>query len=438
MGSGAKQRATFPRRVAAGVIIAALLIAAAAPAIHDTWVGQKATEDFAAVYGAAQAMWNGQDIYTATRGFYVYSPFLAFIFQPLVAMPEHVASIVWVVLSAFIFFGASLLTSKEITKRWCAAGERVDVSLPWVIATIVLLLSYDKIHTDLRLGQTDCLMLLGFACVLRWMDRRPWLAGLAVGATANIKYFGLIFVPYFIIKRNYRAAVASVGSFFLFIMLPSVEVGFSLAWTYVVKGLGGLEKLIHIKPSVEGHGLQIEPASWDRSISFTSVIFRITDSNALPAWFGGMLVIIAFTAVMGMIFFISRPHGLVLFKSNTNEQDGAEQKAIATLEWSVAIMIAITFAPQITARHMVLTLLLYNVGIGIFFLQHDKRLRTVLVVAIVIMVVGLSLPFRGLGLENELRAWREVGGASWCALVLILALVWAGSRAISARSLVRN
>jgi hypothetical protein len=138
-----------------------------------------------------------------------------------------------------------------------------------------------------------------------------------------------------------------------------------------------------------------------------------------------------------MIFFISRPHGLVLFKSNTNRQDGAEQNAVATLEWSVAIMIAITFAPQITARHMVLTLLLYNVGIGIFFLQHDTRLRTVLVAAIVIMVAGLSLPFRGLGSNNALRTWREVGGASWCALVLILALVWAGSRAISARSSAR-
>jgi hypothetical protein len=314
----------------------------------------------------------------------------------------------------------------------------VDVSLPWVIAAIVLILSYDKIHTDLRLGQTDCLMLLGFVCVLRWMDRRPWLAGLAVGAAANIKYFGLILVPYFIIKRNYRAAVASVASFFLLIMLPSVEVGFNLAGTYVVKGLGGLAKLIHIKPMVEGHGLQIEPASWDRSISFTSVIFRITDSNGLPDWFGAMLVIITLAAVMGMIFFISRPHGLVLFKSDTNGRDSADANAVATLEWSVAIMVAITFAPQITARHMVLTLLLYTVGIGIFFLQRDKRVRTALVVGIVIMVVGLSLPFRGLGLDNALRTWREIGGASWCALVLILALVWAGSRAISARSLAKD
>jgi Glycosyltransferase family 87 len=437
MGPDAKRRATFPLRVAAGVIIAVLLITAATPAIHDTWTGQKATEDFAADYGAAQAMWNGKDIYTATNGFYVYSPFLAFILQPLVAIPEHVASIVWVVFSVFIFFGAALLASKEITKRWCAAGEPVDVSLPWVIATIVLLLSYDKIHTDLRLGQTDCLMLLGFVCVLRWMDPKPWLAGLAVGVLANIKYFGLIFVPYFIIKRNYRAAVASVASFFLFIMLPSVEVGFNMAGTYAVKALGGLAKLIHIRPAVEGHGLQIEPASWDRSISFTSAIFRITDFNGLPEWLGAIFVIIAFAAVMGMIFFSSRPHGLVLFKSNTNGRDGAEQDAVATLEWSVAIMIAITFAPQITARHMVLTLLLYNVGIGIFFLQHDKQLRTVLAVVIVLMVVGLSLPFRGLGLDNALRTWREVGGASWCALVLILALVWAGSRAISARSLAR-
>ena len=59
----------------------------------------------------------------------------------------------------------------------------------------------DKIHIVFTQGQTDFVMLLGFACVLRWMERRPWLAGLAIGFIANIKYVSLIFVPYFLTRE---------------------------------------------------------------------------------------------------------------------------------------------------------------------------------------------------------------------------------------------
>jgi len=71
----------------------------------------------------------------------------------------------------------------------------------------------DKIRGTFALGQTDCLMLLGFACVLRWMERKPLLAGLAVGASANVKYLTLICVPYFLVKRNFKAAFAAILAF---------------------------------------------------------------------------------------------------------------------------------------------------------------------------------------------------------------------------------
>jgi hypothetical protein len=57
------------------------------------------------------------------------------------------------------------------------------------------------------------------------MERKPLLAGSAVGTAASIKYLSLIFVPYFLIKRNFRAAIASVFAFIFFVALPAAEFG---------------------------------------------------------------------------------------------------------------------------------------------------------------------------------------------------------------------
>jgi hypothetical protein len=91
---GAK-RSPALKRLTAAFVIAAVLIAAALPTFLRAWSGRKDLDDFAVVYSAARAMWNHVDIYAGTAGMYIYSPFLAFIFQPLAALPERAAAIVW-------------------------------------------------------------------------------------------------------------------------------------------------------------------------------------------------------------------------------------------------------------------------------------------------------------------------------------------------------
>jgi len=79
---------------------------------------------------------------------------------------------------------------------------------------------------------------------------------------------------------------------------------------------------------------------------------------------------------------------------------------------------------QTTMRHMVLLLLIYTVAIGVFLAQNAKGSRTLLIIAVALMVAGLSFP------QHGIEIWRIIGGPSWCAVALILTVVWAGSRAI--------
>jgi hypothetical protein len=91
----------------------------------------------------------------------------------------------------------------------------------------------------------------------------------------------------------------------------------------------------------------------------------------------------------------------------------------------VLIFLALAFSPQTTARHMVLLLLINTVAVAVFLAHDAKASRVLLIIAAVLQVAVLSLSFRAI------VAWRAVGGASWCALGLVLAIVWSGSHALS-------
>ena len=109
-------------------------------------------------------------------------------------------------------------------------------------------------------------------------------------------------------------------------------------------------------------------------------------------------------------------------------------KRTATLEWATLIVMALTFSPQTTSRHMVLMSLVYVVAIAVFWAQNEKQSKVILMTALALMVGALTLPF-GTSASHAIWTWREIGGASWCALIFILVLVSVGSRAAAAISL---
>src|SRR5437868_5205340 len=125
------------RRAVSIAIITLVLLAAAIPTIVRNATTQKDTQDFAPIYHAARALVTGHNIYSATTGLYIYPPFLAFIFQPLVLLPEHAAAIAWVILSALLITFGALIAAKEMTERW-APERQMDGSFAWLIAAAAI------------------------------------------------------------------------------------------------------------------------------------------------------------------------------------------------------------------------------------------------------------------------------------------------------------
>jgi hypothetical protein len=407
------------KRFVYGALIIVLLFTLGVHAVFRQF--SSTTKDFHYFYRAAEAMWNGGDIYAASDGHYIYPPFLAFVLQPLALMPEHMAAIIWIILSGVFVFVAALIAASEAARCWLRTGAQDDPSLPWLIAAIATLLIADKIHASFILGQTDCLMLLGFACALWWMQRKPLLAGAIVGGTASIKYLSLIFVPYFLIKKNFRAAFGSIVAFSFFMALPAMQIGFARAGRYTAIEFRGLSRMMGIIEAPKT--VKILKVGMDRSVSITSGMFRVTRSYGSPDLLAAMLLLCVFIAVIAAIVFICRRNGVPIFRPARS--DRLATNAVTSLEGAVLIFLALAFSPQTTARHMVLLLLINTVAIAVFLAQDAKASRALLIIAAALQVAVLSLSFRAI------VAWRAVGGASWCALGLILAIVWSGSRALS-------
>ena len=426
---------TGATRFSAALISLGVLLGAGLPTLLGVWSGRKNLDDFAVVYAGARALWNHLDIYAATAGMYIYSPFLAFIFQPLAVLPERAADVVWLLLIGSIIFFAALIAANKVARIWLCQ-RAIDPSPRLVIATAAMALSFEKIRADFVLGQTDCLMIIGFVAVLCLMTRRALMAGIATGAVGNIKYLALIFVPYFLGKRNYRAALASIVSFFLFFTLPAVEVGLRSMKIYSINAFAVLTRVAAVRNWIDltavgrSHKPIVNSVTWPNSVSLTSSILRMTRSHGISDVFGGIAIALFFAGVVTVIVLIGRHHGVNLLIGSTATSNASADR-VASIEWAVLIVLALVFGPQTTPRHMILVLLVYTVAVAILIVQTRRAPRILLIVSMATTALALSLPFRDTGSHPWLVTLKSAGVASWCSLSLVLLIAWFGSRTIS-------
>lgn len=420
-------------RAAAILVIALVFTAAAAPMFIRTALGQKMPDDFNVVYSGARAMLARTEIDAATRGMYVYSPFLAFVFQPLALLPERVAAIAWLILIATIILAATIIASRKIAETWQFSSSDGDRTLRSVVSAAALLLSFEKIRSEFILGQTDCLILLGLALILYWLDRRPRLVALAVGVTANFKYLALIFVPYFVIKRNYRAASTSIAWFAFFFVLPALEIGARLISDYMMNAVAVLAKVIGERGPASGalgdHTPVVNSIAWINSVSLTSTIFRVTRSFQISRGIAAVAIALLLMAVIAALVWIGRRNDVDIFRPAATRPDNARAQT-NNIEWAALIIVALIFGPQTTARHMIMLMLVYIVGFTLVVVEQRRVTRISLLASMIATAVALSLPFRQTGFHPALIAVKSAGAASWCALLLLFSIVVIGGQQI--------
>lgn len=376
--------------------------------------------DFVHYYHAAQAVLDGADLYAAGIRWYIYPPLFAVLLAPLAVLPFGAAAASWTALNAALIVATLVVGARECVRRF---GPRVDEALLPVALLVAALVMSDKIRADLRLGQTDALILLAMTLGLVWVGRRAALCGLAIGFVINIKYQGLVFLPYLLVRRRWREAAWSAAWSAAFALSTSLVFGWERNLGYLRSAFAGLaEGVFGSVRSGEGRPT-LFPLEWERSVSIPSVLARAAGALGAPAalvWLG-TLVLAAGAVSIGWAIY--RRHGFGLWGSG-------QAPAVVGLEWCGLIAGVLAFSPQTTSRHLY-ALLLPVLAASVLLVgrrpwAEGAPARWPLLAAMLVLAAGLRLPPGGGGFEGAVAWWRAVGGATWCQLVFFFALLWAG------------
>ena len=297
--------------------------------------------DFYQSYLAARALMTGTDLYASGSGMYIYPPFYAFFFTSLAWSSEKIAHLTWLgvnvsLLILILFLGFRILASgfQLRVNRWQAAGA----------CALAVLLSENQIFIELAQGQSDLLVLAGFVLALYWLERKPFLAGASLGITALIKYQGLIFLPFLLFRARWRVVIGLLTGGVTAALVPAIMIGWNRNLDYLKIALRGIA---HIAPVNDA--ARVPKITWIGNVSITSGLARIFRDLGWQETDAFIVV----TVLAIFIFFLLR--GMFQKHAPRTLGNPQQEKAIVILEWCALIICLLTFSPQSTLRHMILS-----------------------------------------------------------------------------------
>lgn len=160
---------------------------------------------------------------------FTYPPLSAVIFAPFAWLPLPVASALMTAITLTLLVVATVLVLTRLD-FWVGASavtaEPAWLRRTWVaLAVVALAVSHlEPLRANFEFGQINVvLMTLVIAdCVPR---RTPWPRGLLLGLAIALKLTPAVFLVYFLLRRDGRAALTAVASF-----VAATVLGCVLAW----------------------------------------------------------------------------------------------------------------------------------------------------------------------------------------------------------------
>lgn len=186
--------------------------------------------------GAVTTALAGQDLYSYTYvhptvhglGF-TYPPFAALVLVPFALLDSVTGKVIWTAVTFVVTVGAIFLLVQQ-SGRVVAGSPARGSRVAWIAGlSIPVMLSYPFLH-NLIVGQVSL-----FVIVLALFDHllpRRW-QGTLVGIAAAIKLTPLVFLPYYLLTRQWRQAAVCTGTFLgatglAWLVLPGASLAY---WT---------------------------------------------------------------------------------------------------------------------------------------------------------------------------------------------------------------
>jgi hypothetical protein len=374
--------------------------------------------------GAAHQMVLGRDIYSLDPvyggdGGYVYPPLIAFLYQPLTYISLRSAAFVSLAINGAAAIFTLILVSHTLVER---LTNRFDAKLAAQVAIFGAFCTADKIKGELSMLETNVFMLLAFTAAMRWVDRRPWLSGLALGFAFNIKYLPLVLIPYLLLRRRFAAVGWFVVWTVAFAILPATTMGWHANLHAWAQASAGLLRLFGIHVATD-HMAHVRLITDSVSISLSSGIARIMHTNgSLPLLVSGCIG--AIFAGYALLVYRSQQVPIVGWP-DVNQQARPPYRGLLSIEWMGMLLMMLIFSPFTNSRHLYM-MLDVNIAAGVLLLGTGGLVpRWPLIIGSVLMALGITFPPGGVrSMEGADNFWRFIGGPGWSMLLMYTTLIW--------------
>ena len=260
MNPGVRPRFSRParlRRAKIAVIVVAIVIVV----LH--WVrvfDDFAQDDFRLHWAFGQRFVSGEYLYQI--GHTPYLPFWGMACAPLSLLPKrwaHVAAYPIGLVSLWVL----IVVLDRLTRRSLPVGKE---PLFWSTVTAVALSSRFVIRELPECGPNLLMVALAWGGIALWRNGRDGIAGACLGLAIALKCTQALFVPYFVLKRQWRMVAATLVFTLIFSAAPLIWQGPALyerhlkAWVgNCWKGLGGSDPSVGVLGQDEVWNVSLKP-----------------------------------------------------------------------------------------------------------------------------------------------------------------------------------
>jgi hypothetical protein len=179
-------------------------------------IGQE-MRDFEVNYRAGERLRAGESLYQTSDGHYMfkYFPSSALLYVPLNFLPLPAAKALWYGLMVFCSLALFFVSKRLVWGR---------ESAPWYLLAIPPIVLAKFFVVEIKLGQINALVTL----VLLFMvsARSEARAGALWGLATAMKPYGLLFLPYYVVRARFVALATGLTVLVATFLLPSAFYGF--------------------------------------------------------------------------------------------------------------------------------------------------------------------------------------------------------------------
>ena len=399
------------------IVLSAFIIAVLA----SFFIYARRSEDFTGYADVGRAFFHGRDAYLETpAGENTWPPFFSLAAVPfglLDGVSPYVARLVWIALTWIATFGALDLIARIIYGKrlaWSASESALSLDSPELL--VPFLLAFPFILNNLELLQVNMIL---FALALWGLylqsKGKDAAGGIAIAAAAAMKVMAIVFLPYLVYRRRWRAALWMAAASVVFFFLPTVFLGWGKFWKDVALWLPALHDCMGA-----GNASQSVYAMWDRILGYGYVPFAVPGIFILPMS-GARSATIAWeiTCVVAAVL------ALIAFRGTPRPDSWWAQ-----IEWAVVFVGGTILSPLTRKPYLVILLLPYALlYAALRSRETDPRTRRILRNVTIASFV-LSIPTMHDVIGKSLAVRLEMGSVvTYGSLILLGGLLWYRNRA---------